>query len=78
MPEPDLDALRDAMIARAGDLAHWMLRHGVTIEVANGTAPNGNPCCIVIGIGPDAEIAARVAEAVLAAVAERKRAAEAN
>jgi len=62
-PDP---ALTDAMLARAGDLAHYMLQRDRVIAVASGNTPNGIPCAVVYAIGDQAgmlrDVAAKVVE----------------
>lgn len=61
-PETPLTA---AMLARAGDLAAYMLQRGVDAAVASGTTPNGQPCTVIMAIGWTAETARTIGEALV-------------
>ena len=61
-PDP---TLADAMLARAGDLAHYMLQRDRVIAVASGHTPNGIPCTVVYAIGDQAEMMRDVAAKVV-------------
>jgi hypothetical protein len=51
---PD-ERLTTSMLARAGDLAHYMLEHDRVVALANGLTANGTPCTVFLAIGDYAE-----------------------
>lgn len=59
------DPLSESLLARVGDLAHYMLERDIRIQVASGNTPNGHPCTVFVAIGDDAEMARIVAEAIV-------------
>lgn len=68
------DDIGNAMIGRAGDIAHVMLRKGIDVKVAIGETPNGVPCTVIMAIGWTAETAAEVGRAMVERVAAKRRA----
>lgn len=54
------DDLRLAIMARAGDLVHHMVRKGYQIAWASGAAPNGVDCAVIICAGERADMLAEL------------------
>lgn len=61
----DPNPLLDAMLARNGDLANYMLNRDVDVAVAAGKTPNGFPCTVIIAIGDSALWADIIGEAMV-------------
>jgi hypothetical protein len=70
-PGPDDDLTR-AMIARAGDLVHYMHQNGRSIAVGSGVSPSGIPCTVIYAVGDYAESLRDVAQKVVEWVAKTK------
>jgi hypothetical protein len=66
--------LQASMLARAGDLAHYMLLHDQRVEVASGKTPNGTPCTVIMAIGEHADVAAEIGRRMVAEVEKQRRA----
>jgi len=77
VPDP-IDDLHASMLARAGDLAHYMLTHGREVSIASGTTANGHPCTVLMAIGWTAEAAAEIGRALLEEVERRNASASDN
>lgn len=75
MSAEPLPPLTSAMLARANDLAAYMLQRGVEAAVASGTTANGHPCTVILAIGWTADTARDLGEALVRKVAEEKQAA---
>ena len=71
--EPDIPALTSCMLSRAGDLAHYMMRCGLSASVASGLTPNGTPCTVIIAIGPAADVARDIGTALVRKVEEQRK-----
>lgn len=63
--------LYEAMICRASDIAHYMLRHDMPITIASGPAKNGHPVTVIIAIGEEADIAEQVGARLMQEIQEK-------
>lgn len=57
--------LSAAMLARAGDLAHDMLRKGLRVHMARGKTPNGRDCTVIYAIDADAPVLEQVGDEMI-------------
>lgn len=71
--QPDIEALTGSMLSRAGDLVHYMVRHGLTVSVASGLTPNGTPCTIIYATDPAVDVARQIGEALVRKVQEQRK-----
>lgn len=74
-PDPRLTT---SMLARAGDLASYMLDRGQQVAVSSGVTPNGHPCTVIIAIGDYADVARDIGARLCADVARRREQAKEN
>lgn len=73
-PDPhDATALSGCILARMGDLAGYMRRHGLDAHMATGPTANGLPCTVIVAVGWTAETAAEIGRKMVERVAEHRK-----